>query len=102
MDDVFVMQISFQNRLVEMVTFMHQTYDSTESRLKAEAFKQRVILCFRAWQEWNVYPPDFLIHLQNVFLGLASVCAIFHSIYVLHPLKFKCSASVDGIDVFCD
>jgi U2-associated protein SR140 len=41
--------------------------------LKAEAFRQRIMLCFRAWEEWNVYPAEFLIHLQNVFLGLVSV-----------------------------
>ena len=64
---------AFQSRLVEIVNYMHQTFENTESRLKAEAFKQRVMHCFRAWEEWNVYPPDFLIHLQNIFLGLESV-----------------------------
>ena len=63
----------FQNRLVEIVKYMHQTFESCESRLKAEAFKQRVMLCFRAWEDWNVYPPEFLCHLQNIFLGLVSV-----------------------------
>lgn len=62
----------FQNRLVEIVKYMHQTFESCESRLKAEAFKQRVMLCFRAWEDWNVYPPEFLCHLQNIFLGLVS------------------------------
>lgn len=62
----------FQNRLVEIIKFMHQTFESCESRLKAEAFKQRVMLCFRAWEDWNVYPPEFLVHLQNIFLGLVS------------------------------
>lgn len=26
--------------------------------------------CFRAWEDWAIYPNDFLINLQNVFLGL--------------------------------
>lgn len=26
--------------------------------------------CFRAWEEWAIYPNDFLIRLQNIFLGL--------------------------------
>ena len=30
------------------------------------------MLCFRAWEEWAIYPNDFLIQLQNVFLGLTS------------------------------
>ncbi len=63
--------------MVEIVNYMHQAYEATESRLKAEAFRQRVMLCFRAWEEWNVYPAEFLIHLQNVFLGLVSV-SFFH------------------------
>ncbi|XP_045031760.1 U2 snRNP-associated SURP motif-containing protein isoform X1 [Daphnia magna] len=62
----------FQSHMVEIVKYMHQAYEATESRLKAEAFRQRVMLCFRAWEEWNLYPADFLIHLQNVFLGLVS------------------------------
>lgn len=62
----------FQSRLVEIVNYMHLTFESCESRLKAEAFKQRVMLCFRAWEDWNVYPPEFLCHLQNIFLGLVS------------------------------
>jgi len=26
--------------------------------------------CFRAWEDWAVYPDSFLIQLQNIFLGL--------------------------------
>ena len=26
--------------------------------------------CFRAWEDWALYPQDFLIKLQNIFLGL--------------------------------
>lgn len=26
--------------------------------------------CFRAWEDWAVYPESFLIQLQNVFLGI--------------------------------
>lgn len=68
--------------MTEIIKFMHQAYEATESRLKAEAFRQRVMLCFRAWEEWNVYPAEFLIHLQNVFLGLVSVRPILHSLFV--------------------
>merc|ERR1719228_3159525 len=28
--------------------------------------------CFRAWEDWALYPMDFLIKLQNIFLGLVS------------------------------
>merc|ERR1719251_18014 len=40
--------------------------------MKAEAFKQRVVACFKAWEDWALYPMDFLIKLQNIFLGLVS------------------------------
>uniref|UniRef100_A0A8C2E1A2 U2 snRNP-associated SURP domain containing n=1 Tax=Cyprinus carpio TaxID=7962 RepID=A0A8C2E1A2_CYPCA len=32
--------------------------------------QQRVMSCFRAWEDWAVYPDPFLIKLQNIFLGL--------------------------------
>ncbi len=51
---------------------LHSCYKSIESRMKAEAFKQRVMNCFRAWEDWALYPMDFLIRLQNIFLGLIS------------------------------
>ena len=33
-------------------------------------FQQKVMLCFRAWEDWAIYPNDYLINLQNIFLGL--------------------------------
>lgn len=48
-----------------------------KSRLKAEGFKMRVMAMFRAWEEWAVYPRDFLIKLQNTFLGLSTVLLSF-------------------------
>ena len=35
-------------------------------------FQQRVMGCFRAWEDWAVYPNEYLINLQNVFLGLVA------------------------------
>ena len=29
--------------------------------------------CFRAWEDWAVYPNEHLINLQNVFLGLTDL-----------------------------
>ena len=46
----------------------------------------RVMNVFRAWEDWAIYPNDFLINLQNIFLGLVlqkptkSVC--------INPLLF--------------
>jgi len=55
---------------VEIFGDLNKTYTNIPGRIKAEAFKQRVMSCFRAWEDWALYPMDFLISLQNVFLGL--------------------------------
>jgi len=60
----------FQSRLLDIFEDVRAYHDSIESRMKAEAFKQRVMGCFRAWEDWTIYPQDYLIRLQNVFLGL--------------------------------
>lgn len=49
---------------------IHACHANIQGRLRAEQFKQRIINCFRAWEDWAVYPEQHLIHLQNVFLGL--------------------------------
>ncbi|GFG39613.1 hypothetical protein Cfor_02887, partial [Coptotermes formosanus] len=61
-----------ESRLLNIFQDVHAAYMSLESRLKAEGFKLRVMQMFRAWEEWAVYPKDFLIKLQNTFLGLTS------------------------------
>ena len=38
--------------------------------MKAESFKQRVMSCFKAWEDWALYPQMELIKYQNIFLGL--------------------------------
>ncbi|XP_076053103.1 U2 snRNP-associated SURP motif-containing protein isoform X2 [Oratosquilla oratoria] len=60
----------FQAKLAEIFEGLHTAYGAVESRLKAEQMKQRVLLCCRAWEDWAIYPHDFLINLQNIFLGL--------------------------------
>ncbi|XP_067010744.2 U2 snRNP-associated SURP motif-containing protein isoform X2 [Anabrus simplex] len=61
-----------ESRLLQIFQDVHSAYMSLESRLKAEGFKVRVMQMFRAWEEWAVYPKEFLIRLQNVFLGLSN------------------------------
>ena len=51
---------------------LNESYRSLESRLKAEGFKVRIMKIFRTWEEWAVYGRDFLIKLQNTFLGLST------------------------------
>ena len=60
----------FQTKLPDIFTDLRACHEAIESRMKAEAFKSRVMNCFRAWEDWALYPQDFLIKLQNIFLGL--------------------------------
>ncbi|XP_006820922.2 U2 snRNP-associated SURP motif-containing protein-like, partial [Saccoglossus kowalevskii] len=60
----------FETKLPEVFGDMRETYQCIEGRLKAEQFKQKVMACFRAWEDWTIYPQEFLIRLQNIFLGL--------------------------------
>lgn len=32
-------------------------------------FQKQVSRCLSAWMDWAIYPPDFLINLQAIFLG---------------------------------
>nr|XP_027204143.1 U2 snRNP-associated SURP motif-containing protein-like [Dermatophagoides pteronyssinus] len=60
----------FQSKLQDIFQSFYQAYIQIEGRLKAEQFKQRVMNCFRAWEDSAIYSSDFLIKLQNIFLGL--------------------------------
>lgn len=66
-------------RLVSIFTEVHQTYKSIESRIKAESFKMRVMKIFQAWEDWAVYSKDFLIRVQNAFLGLTGEVSVFYN-----------------------
>lgn len=62
-----------ERNLVDMFRGLFESYKMLESRLKAEGYKVRIMKIFRTWEEWAVYGRDFLIKLQNTFLGLATV-----------------------------
>uniref|UniRef100_A0A3Q2WU79 U2 snRNP-associated SURP domain containing n=1 Tax=Haplochromis burtoni TaxID=8153 RepID=A0A3Q2WU79_HAPBU len=47
--------------------------DEEEANKKGCLKEQRVMSCFRAWEDWAVYPDPFLIKLQNIFLGLVNL-----------------------------
>lgn len=36
------------------------------------SLQQKVMSCFRAWEDWAIYPQPYLIHLQNIFLGFVA------------------------------
>ncbi|XP_072547381.1 U2 snRNP-associated SURP motif-containing protein isoform X2 [Salminus brasiliensis] len=63
----------FETKLGQIFSDLNATFKTIQGHLQSEHFKQRVMSCFRAWEEWAVYPDPFLIKLQNIFLGLVSL-----------------------------
>lgn len=68
-----VLCFRMEKSLVDIFKGLHESYKNLESRMKAEGFKFRVLKVCRAWEEWAVYPHEFLMKLQNIFLGLPVV-----------------------------
>ncbi|XP_051950316.1 U2 snRNP-associated SURP motif-containing protein-like isoform X1 [Xyrauchen texanus] len=60
----------FETKLPQIFADISEAYRNIQARLQAEQFKQRIMGCFRAWEDWAVYPESFLIQLQNIFLGI--------------------------------
>ncbi|XP_051543430.1 U2 snRNP-associated SURP motif-containing protein isoform X2 [Myxocyprinus asiaticus] len=60
----------FETKLPQIFGDISEAYRNIQARLQAEQFKQRIMGCFRAWEDWAVYPDSFLIQLQNIFLGI--------------------------------
>ncbi|XP_030601676.1 U2 snRNP-associated SURP motif-containing protein [Archocentrus centrarchus] len=61
----------FETKLPQIFGDLNTAHKNIQARLQAELFKQKVMSCFRAWEDWAIYPEPYLIHLQNVFLGFA-------------------------------
>ncbi|XP_034539172.1 U2 snRNP-associated SURP motif-containing protein isoform X2 [Notolabrus celidotus] len=61
----------FEKMLTQIFQDLNTAYNNIQARLQAEQFKKKVMSCFRAWEFWDIYPDYYLIHLQNIFLGLA-------------------------------
>ena len=63
-------RLGFQAKFTEIFADLREYHKSIDSRMKAESFKQRVMSCFKAWEDWALYPQMELIKYQNIFLGL--------------------------------
>ncbi|GAU91945.1 hypothetical protein RvY_04101 [Ramazzottius varieornatus] len=63
----------FEQKFPLVFNQIRKSHRSIEGRLKAEQYKQRVMSCFRAWEDWALYPPKLLVKFQNIFLGLEPV-----------------------------
>ncbi|XP_055538676.1 U2 snRNP-associated SURP motif-containing protein isoform X2 [Wyeomyia smithii] len=64
---------ALEKNLMDIFKNLNSYHMQLESRLKAEGFKTRVMNVFKAWEEWAVYPRDFLTKLQHTFLGIQIV-----------------------------
>ncbi|XP_031427922.1 U2 snRNP-associated SURP motif-containing protein isoform X2 [Clupea harengus] len=60
----------FEAKLPQIFGDISEAYRNVRARLQAEQFKQKIMGCFRAWEDWAIYPESYLIQLQNIFLGL--------------------------------
>lgn len=79
---------SLENRLQEIFQQAYLTYCNLESRLKAENYKLRVLQIFKAWDDWAVYPRDFLLKLKATFLGTPiTVSPSFQVFYLVFKVR---------------
>ncbi|KAH8314367.1 hypothetical protein KR059_004863, partial [Drosophila kikkawai] len=60
---------SVEKQLMDIFENLHSYYSNIESRLKAEGFKSRVCNVLRTWEEWTIYPKEFMAQLRAKFLG---------------------------------
>ncbi|XP_026062516.1 U2 snRNP-associated SURP motif-containing protein isoform X2 [Carassius auratus] len=88
----------FETKLCQVFSDLNATYKTIQGHLQSENFKQRVMSCFRAWEDWAVYPDPFLIKLQNIFLGLVSLDPEKETVDVL-PEQPEMSEDVDGASI---
>ncbi|XP_060877815.1 U2 snRNP-associated SURP motif-containing protein-like isoform X2 [Metopolophium dirhodum] len=61
----------FETRLIPIMEEALKTYKSLDSQSQANGFKHRIMQIFRAWEDWDIYPKEFLFRCQNTFLGLS-------------------------------
>uniref|UniRef100_H2ZCT8 U2 snRNP-associated SURP motif-containing protein n=1 Tax=Ciona savignyi TaxID=51511 RepID=H2ZCT8_CIOSA len=83
-------------KLEQVMRDLHLCHEAISSRLRAEQFKQKVLSCFRAWDDWAIYPDKLLIHFQNTFLGLVLAKPIVESI--VDPVD-EVDEDVDGVPI---
>ncbi|KAK0137780.1 U2 snRNP-associated SURP motif-containing protein [Merluccius polli] len=87
----------FETKLCQIFSDLNTTYKSIQGHLQSENFKQRVMACFRAWEDWAVYPDPFLIKLQNIFLGLVNLAVEKEPVCL--PVEPEVVEDVDGAPI---
>ncbi|XP_061522989.1 U2 snRNP-associated SURP motif-containing protein isoform X1 [Phycodurus eques] len=87
----------FEVKLCQIFADLNATYKTTQGHLQSENFKQRVMSCFRAWEDWAVYPDPFLIKLQNIFLGLVNLASEKEPVGI--PVEPEPTEDIDGAPI---
>ncbi|XP_077480074.1 U2 snRNP-associated SURP motif-containing protein isoform X3 [Stigmatopora argus] len=87
----------FEVKLCQVFADLNATYKTIQGHLQSENFKQRVMSCFRAWEDWTVYPDPFLIRLQNIFLGLVNLAPEKEPVGI--PVEPEPTEDIDGAPI---
>ncbi|KAM9775562.1 U2 snRNP-associated SURP motif-containing protein [Syngnathus typhle] len=87
----------FEVKLCQIFADLNATYKTIQGHLQSENFKQRVMSCFRAWEDWAVYPDPFLIKLQNIFLGLVNLAPEKEPVGI--PVESEPAEDIDGAPI---
>ncbi|XP_047130391.1 U2 snRNP-associated SURP motif-containing protein isoform X1 [Hydra vulgaris] len=86
---------AFQGELLVVMENMHKALTTCSTKSQAEKFRKQVLSCLAAWQDWSIYPPGFLINLQNVFVGISTAESVKKEESQLHNNALKTNDVVD-------
>lgn len=71
MNLIELLNYRFETRLIPIMEEALKTYRSLESQTQADGYKYRIMQIFKAWEDWDIYPKEFIFKCQNTFLGLS-------------------------------
>ncbi|OAF70270.1 Ser/Arg-rich domain protein [Intoshia linei] len=76
-----------QDYIIEIYRIAKNISDKSLNKHRMQKFKSKITDCFRAMSDWSIYPPEFLVAIQNAFIGLEV------------GIKEDSGDSDDGIDI---
>ncbi|XP_063900435.1 U2 snRNP-associated SURP motif-containing protein-like [Zophobas morio] len=92
----------FEQTLPQIVGNLNSAYRAIPGRMRAELFKKNILNCIAAWEEWALYPFDFLNTLKTAFTAApiknASVPATASPAGEPEPIIQAHSAPVSSVD----
>eukprot|EP00727_Mastigamoeba_balamuthi_P013353 m51a1_g8640 putative u2 snrnp-associated surp motif-containing (554) ;mRNA; r:1399-3713 len=67
--NAFAYRSHFQEVLPEVFGVLAEVYAGITGRITALGLKEQVLRVLRVWEQWSLYPPQFISNLENVFSG---------------------------------